>query len=591
VVTAHTKGAHARTNHAKVARVDVLYFVLLVSALIFVHEFGHFVVAKAFGVKVLTFSIGLGPRLLRLRGKETEYCLALLPFGGFIKMLEESKQSEPLLPEERARSFEAQAMYKRVLIVIAGPLMNLVFPVLLYMTVFLEDRQFAAPLVGAVEPGHAADGKLMPGDVIVAIDQINITSFPEVTAIVSGKAGTPLKFLVDRDGKKVELWVTPTEETETVEPRELGIVNRVGRVGISPRHASAVLGVRSDSRAYKAGLRTFDHVVAINGRRTERYTDLINILSQNRGESVRVEYLRPTPVSVLGNLSQIAVYDAGEIDLTPAPRDPEFKGEDFLQREHDVLARVGLESSEMYVAFVPAGSSEWQAGLRAGDRMVSVDNVEEQRWGVFVKRLLAHPTETHLLRWIRLGQTLSGEFRMRRESWVDDLGQRQNTYVFRTTHWLPDAPGKTVPNPHPYWYAISRGVRQTITVTEFILVGFVRLAQGRVSLSSVGGLITVYDIAGQAAAKGTSDFLWAMAIISVNLGLVNLLPIPVLDGGQLLFLLIEGIGRRALSVRVRERASLFGIAIMVLLMMLAFKNDLSRRSWDGLRDGVRTLFR
>lgn len=567
---------------------DVLYFVLLVSALIFVHEFGHFVVAKAFGVKVLTFSIGFGPRLLRLRGKETEYCLALLPFGGFVKMLEESKQAEPLLPEERARAFEAQPTWKRVLIVLAGPMMNLAFPVLLYMTVFLEDRQFAGPSIGAVEPGRAADGKLMPGDTVLAIDGKSIASFPEIQSIVAANASHPLKFVIDRDGKKLDLWITPVEDSEIVEPRELGIVNRVGKIGVSPRYVAPVIGVRSDSRAYKAGLRTFDRIVAVNGRRTERHTDLVNILSQNRGESVRVEFLRPTPIVVLGILSQIAVYDAGEIDLTPAPRDPEFKGEDFAIRERDVLARIGLESSEMYVAFVPQGSSEWQAGLRPSDRILSVDGTEEHRWSSFVRHLEEHPTETHTLRWLRLGQTLSGEFRMRRESWNDELGQRHDRYVFRTSHWLPDVQPKTVPNPHPFLYALTRGFRQTAHVTEFILVGFLRLGQGRVSLATVSGPITMYDIAGRAAAKGTSDFLWAMAIISVNLGLVNLLPIPVLDGGHLLFFLIETISRRPVSVRTRERASLFGIVVMVALMAIAFKNDVTRR-WDDIRGSVMSL--
>ena len=111
---------------------NLVYFVVLVSALIFVHEFGHFIVAKFFNVKVLTFSIGFGPKIIRIRGKETEYCLALLPFGGFVRMLEESSGGGDILPEERARTFEAQAYWKRVLIVLAGPAMNVLFPVVLY---------------------------------------------------------------------------------------------------------------------------------------------------------------------------------------------------------------------------------------------------------------------------------------------------------------------------------------------------------------------------------------------------------------------------------------------------------------------------
>src|SRR5205814_513023 len=118
--------------------VDLLYFVLFISILIFIHEFGHFAFAKLFGVKVLTFSIGFGPKVLKVRGKETEYCIGVLPFGGFVKMLEEGKAEQPILPEEKHRTFEAQPLWKRVVIVLAGPAMNLVFPVALYTSVYLE---------------------------------------------------------------------------------------------------------------------------------------------------------------------------------------------------------------------------------------------------------------------------------------------------------------------------------------------------------------------------------------------------------------------------------------------------------------------
>src|SRR5690349_21867547 len=113
---------------------DVVYFVVLVSSLIFVHELGHFLFAKAFGVKVLTFSLGFGPKILKLRGRETEYCISLIPLGGYVKMLEASK-TDIVLPEDRRRTFESLPIYKRTVIALAGPMMNLLFPVLLYFAV------------------------------------------------------------------------------------------------------------------------------------------------------------------------------------------------------------------------------------------------------------------------------------------------------------------------------------------------------------------------------------------------------------------------------------------------------------------------
>ncbi|MBV9949726.1 MAG: site-2 protease family protein, partial [Myxococcales bacterium] len=217
--------------------VDLLYFVLLVSSLIFIHESGHFAFAKIFGVKVLTFSIGFGPKVVRIRGKETEYCLGLLPFGGFVKMLEESKRADPILPEERGRTFEAQALWKRVVIVLAGPAMNLLFPVALYTSVFLEQVQFLPATIGVIDPGKPADGKLQPGDRIVSVDGDAVTSFPEVQHVIAKSAGQTVRLGVERDGRFRDIALTPVDEAQI---RELDIVEHTGRIGIDPHFPAAV---------------------------------------------------------------------------------------------------------------------------------------------------------------------------------------------------------------------------------------------------------------------------------------------------------------------------------------------------------------
>jgi regulator of sigma E protease len=195
----------------------------------------------------------------------------------------------------------------------------------------------------------------------------------------------------------------------------------------------------------------------------------------------------------------------------------------------------------------------------------------------------------HDLAWTREGEPMGGQFQLRSEQWVDDLGQPHERYVFHTTHWAPNAADHYVPNPSPWLYAVRRGFEETGQVIQFIGVGFLRILQGRVSLSTVSGPITMYDIAGQAGAKGTTYFVWAMALISVNLGLINLLPIPVLDGGHLFFFLVEGIRRRPISLRVREVASLVGMMMLVLLMAVAFKNDVERH-WDVIIAQVKEIF-
>jgi regulator of sigma E protease len=586
--------------------VDLLYFILFISILIFIHEFGHFAFAKLFGVKVLTFSIGFGPKILKVRGKETEYCIGILPFGGFVKMLEEGKTEQPILPEEKHRTFEAQPLWKRVVIVLAGPAMNLVFPIALYTSVYLDDKEFLPPTVGAVFPGKPADGKLFPGDVITAIDGESVQSFPEVQKAFAKKANAVMRVTIERDGKSVDVNITPNDEVEVVEPSELELYEHVGRVGIAPTFAAPVIGIpRTDSPAWRAGLRSFDRITAVNGRKVETFVDLLRVLSQNRGDNFVLTYVRPVAVPQgLGNLCDFAVLETGIASLAPRPRQEGavLREGDPEGRLKDVFDRTGIEGVEMYVAFVPEGSSEHKMGLRAGDRVTHLDGVPQRMWKVerrgghavddttMVGMLLREPNRVHELVWTRDGERMSGTFQLRKERWDDELGQFYERYVFRTTHWQPRAPSKLVPNPHPVLYAVRRGFEETYHAIKFIVVGFVRIAQGRVSLASVSGPITLYDVAGDAGAKGTTYFVWAMAVTSVNLGLINLLPIPVLDGGHLLLFAIEWIRRRPVSVRARALSSLFGISILAVLMLVAFKNDVSRKwNWDAIVVQVREI--
>jgi regulator of sigma E protease len=568
--------------------VDLLYFVILVSSLIFIHESGHFAFAKIFGVKVLTFSIGFGPKVLRIRGKETEYCVGLLPFGGFVKMLEESKQSEPILPEERHRTFEAQALWKRVVIVLAGPAMNLLFPIALYTSVFLEVEQFLPPTVGQVIPGKPADGKLYAGDRIVRVDGEEVTSFPEIQEFIARKAGKPVTLGVERDGKTLDVTLTPTDEAET---RELDIVEHVGRVGIAPRFPAAVIGVgHPDSPAAQAKLQTFDQITAVNGRRVERFIEFVDALAENRGDQVVVSYLRPVYVpQAMGGLSELAVLEPGLAQLTPTPRPPGASPPaDAQARAADVLARTGIESADLYVAYVPEASSEWRAGLRPRDRITSLDGSPQRLWSTMEGEIVAGADRRHELTWTRDGVPMRGFFQLRKEQWDDEFGQHFERYVFRSDDWVPNAPDRLVPNPHPLTYALRRGIQETRNVIKFISIGVLRLAQGRLSLSSVSGPITLYDIAGQAGAKGPEYFVRTVALISVNVGIVNLLPIPVLDGGHLLFFLFEAARRRPLPLRIREVASLAGMVVLMVLTMVAFKNDVERR-WDVIVTQVREL--
>ncbi|HVY47330.1 MAG TPA: RIP metalloprotease RseP [Minicystis sp.] len=553
---------------------DLLYFALLCSVLIFVHELGHFFWAKVFGVKVLTFSIGFGPKILRLRGRETEYCIGLLPLGGFVKMLEENRQ-EAVLPEDKKRTFEAQALYKRVIIVLAGPAMNVLFPVLLYFGVYVGDTRAQPPSVGVVLPGHPAEGKLEPGDRILEIDGVRVSTFAEVKRLVAASPNKELKLKVFRDNEQIEVSIIP-EERALEKP--LDIVDHVGEIGIRPSRPAAVIGVsRPDSPAYRAGLRTFDVVTEVRGRPVKTWADLDAVLRDNHGETVPVTYLRPVQVPrALGGLADFAVFESGVAALTP-------------EAAHgDTRSRTGIEPADLYVASVPPGSAESKADIRPGDRIVEVDQQEVTAWSTLLERLMAAPDRPHVLTWIRAGLRKSGTVELRREDYPDEYGQRRPRFFVRMQNWMPPIPEPEVENPHAVRFAFSSAVDETYDVVRFIVVGIVRIFQGKVSLSTLGGPITVYDVVGEEGAKGVSYFVWAMAVISINLGLVNLLPIPVLDGGHLVFFLFEAVMRRPLALRVREIASLAGLVVLLGLMAIAFKNDVERR-WEVIQGQLREL--
>jgi regulator of sigma E protease len=554
---------------------DVVYFVVLVSSLIFVHELGHFLFAKAFGVKVLTFSLGFGPKILKLRGRETEYCVSLLPLGGYVRMLEESK-SDIVLPEDRKRTFESLPLYKRIVVVLAGPVMNLVFPVLLYFSVFVSDGPLLPPTVGVVLPGHAADGKLMPGDRIMAVNGEEIGTFDEAKRIIAKNPGRTLRLKVFRENKHVDVEVVVED---TIERRQLEIVERIGTIGIQPSPPAPVVGVpNSESPAYRAGLRTFDFITHVGGAPVRRFADLGDALVENAGETLPITYLRPVFLSdALGGVADMAVFEAGVVAITP-----DAAGTTLFER-------TGIELADLYAAIVPEESVFYKADMRPGDKILRLDEEPVPAWSTFCERLLAEPDRPRRIDFqsARDGRVRSGTIQLRREEFTDEHGQSFERYVLQLQHWVPVAPEQRVSHPAPIRYALEKAVNETLDVTRFVLVGIVRLAQGRVSLKSLSGPITIFQVAGEEGRKGADYFLWVMALISINLGLFNLLPIPVLDGGHLLFFLIEGVLRRPLPLRARELMHIVGMGILLCLMLLAFKNDVERR-WDGMVSPVKT---
>jgi regulator of sigma E protease len=548
---------------------DLVYFVILVGVLIFVHELGHFAWAKFFRVKVLKFSLGFGPKLVGFRKGETEYVIAAVPLGGYVKLLGENP-NDVIRPEDEERAFTSQPLWKKVIIVVAGPAMNLLFPIILYFVVFLGDSALTPGIVGTVYPGRPADGLLEPGDRIVSIDDEEVATFYDVRRIIQDRAGEPLRFVVERDGERLTHTITPTSERVT---RELERVDEVGVVGILPYHPTAVVGVTSPtSPAAAAGMLAFDVVISAAGRPIDRWLDLDRVFRGNRGTMVPLTYLRPRRIDrALDGLVEIDVLEPHVAAVTPEPGD------------ESGVSRAGLEVADLYVSQITAGSPEHRMGLSSGDRLLELDGQPIARWDTFLEDLKADGPAEHQLTWRRGEETITRTYELRRERGVTEHGQPYDRYVVGMRNWVPMRIDPGVPNPNPIGYAVREAWGSTVEMVELTLLSVVRLLQGRLTVKSIGGPLTIFEVAGTAAREGTLNYLTLMAFISINLGLINLLPIPLLDGGHLLIFLIEGVSRRKLSTKARQYASLAGLVVLVLLMVLAFKNDIERQ-WPQIVD-------
>lgn len=546
----------------------LFWFIVLVGVLIFVHELGHFVFAKAFGVRVIRFSLGFGPRIAGIKSGETDYQIAAIPLGGYVHMLGDSRTdaSAPRRPEDEGRAFHEQALLKRALILLAGPTMNLALAPLLYFVVFVGETSSLPPVVGRVLPGYPADGVLEPGDRIVAIDGHDVHVWDELSELIEPSAGRSVEIIVERWGERVETRITPERVSETLvaDHRREAV-----RLGISPAHPLAVVGVTSPSSpAAASGLRTFDRIVACAGRPVERWIDLAHILRDNGGSTVLVTFLRPEAApGPLGPLLELALYAPRVTTITPEPGPGEG------------AARAGLEPSDLYVHRVRPGSPEADAGLTTGDRLLSLDGEEIRDFDGFLESLAAAGETSHELSFRRGDQVLSRRLSLGHAHGETEYGLVYDEWASGIEHWAPFTVAEPMEHPAPFAHAAEAALETTWAAMESTVLSVVLLFEGSLTARAIGGPVSIAEGAGSAARSGALEFLWFMAFISINLGILNLLPVPLLDGGGLLFLLVEAVSRRPVTPRFREVASLVGLVLVLMLVVLAFKNDVERHVW------------
>jgi regulator of sigma E protease len=424
----------------------LLAFLFVLGVLIFVHELGHFVMARRVGVRVLKFSLGFGPRLVGFKRGDTEYVVSAIPLGGYVKMAGENPDDPR---SGREDEFLSKTKWERFQILIMGPLMNLILAVLVTAGVLMNGAeipayQSKAPVVGQVEPGSAADrAGIRPGDRIVSVAGRDVDTWEQFFIAVGTRAGRETDIAVLRDSKEFVIKATPTPQTRF----------EVGDIGVMPDSHPNVGSVLPSSPAEKAGLKAGDVILKVDEAVITFPNQLIDAVSQKANVPVTITVLR-------NGVEQ-------RVQVTPE--------------------------------------------LNAGRGRIGINIAED------VTRIKPGPVD-----------------------------------------------------------ALAMSIRRNYESAGLIFMTIGQLLTRETSTRQLMGPLAIAQLSGESAQQGWAPLFALMASISLNLGLLNLLPIPVLDGGHIFIMALEGLARRDFSIRVKEKMFLAGFAVLLMLMVTVIYNDLTR---------------
>ncbi|MDE0468198.1 MAG: site-2 protease family protein [Candidatus Poribacteria bacterium] len=519
--------------------------------IIFIHELGHFYAAKRCGIKVNTFSLGFGPRLIGFQWDETEYKISLLPFGGYVQMEGENPSEQTGAPGE----FASAPLGSRAFVVAAGPVVNLLFGVLIYWLVFATGLNAdSARLVGGLtglplgekgpiqigliaEDGAGARGGLMPGDTIVSINGDSVNHWAMFQTRIYTSANRVLELVVERDGKLETLLVKPDAEPS--------VRGDIGLLSVSSKMETIVGHVKEGSPAAQAGIQAGDQIESINGER------LYNV--------PYFGYLVWHPSANWIDEKYKAFHErinANQEALMLGIR----RGDETFTLEMPVHWRV--------IAAVQKGSIAENAGIRNGDVLVTLNGEEIDKTTLYTRleAMANAPIEIGLMRDGNLQKVVLAAEKQGPEAKTDGL-------LFGLA-WQVSLSGmefseKAAPLPeYNLFTGFGKGVEATWLTFTTVGKTLQQLVGGEVSPKHLAGPIGIAEATSRMFDRvGLSSVLFFIGFISINLCIVNLLPIPIADGGHLLFFAVEKIRGRPMPRKAQEIVQQVCIVLLIALFL------------------------
>ncbi|WP_413585742.1 RIP metalloprotease RseP [Bdellovibrio sp. HCB274] len=540
----------------------VLPFVILLGILIFVHELGHFLVARWCGVRVEVFSLGFGKKILKYKKGDTTYALSIIPLGGYVKMFGEQPGME-ISEEDKKVAFTHKTVWQRIAVVLAGPLMNFFFAIFVLMIVALIGEDAKAPMLGDIKPQTAAyEAGFRSGDKVISINDQKIGTWEEIQNVLSLKKDQDLHLdvVVQHEGSTAESKISVIAKAEP-NPNILSAYDYMASVeGLTALSAGTTVGVIQNTPLHALGLRTGDSIVGINGGKVSHWRDLETALGKASTQE-------PLTLEIMGQREGDKEDKSLTVTLAPLESMKSF-----------TMAALGLESSELYLSKVMDNSPAKAAGLKEGDRLVAINNTTLNKWDDVIANIKSFDGKNPVdIKVLREGQSVDLKITPKMTTQMTAAGSEEKRYTIGIAPVVNlSTPETLIVRTNNPLEAVVRGTEKTWDFTVMTVMSFVRLFEAKISPKNIGGVLSIGQAASETYKIGITPFLQMMAIISVNLFILNLLPIPVLDGGHLVFYTIEVIKGAPLSLRKMEIAQQVGMALLMSLMIFALFNDFTR---------------